>query len=513
MVPPRVDGDPIRVLPGEVVSAALSELDLVADVWSTDARMAREYAHQAAVIAELARRRRVERDADSGEHGRPAPDARALRPAALADVSDDFVTELAVIRGCAEAEASRLAVDALLLTTSLAPTWSELYAGRLTVRKARVLLDLLGDCHPDVAAAVQARVLPGAADSPPPRLGDRTRYHLYRVDADARERRRRDAERTADVHVERTPDGLGRLVIDGPYPQVRAARDAIGTYADWACADGDTRPIGQLRSHTALDLLLRPWDTTRPSVTAQLTIHAALPALRADASTDAPPAELDGAWISAAQCRQVLADLAVLDLDAPPAGGSLTIALDDPATGQTIAVATRADLARAAGTGRGTHRRTSRAATSGTGGSADRHGPGRADPAGHPADGPGLRPPPATPGYRPTAAQRRLITTRDRTCRMPGCHRRPGLCDIDHGHPHADGGPTDCPNLCCLCRRHHRIKTFARDWTFTLHPDGRLTVTTPSGVTRTTRPPGWHHDHEPDPPWLDDTHPPDPSRG
>ncbi len=498
MVPPRVDGEPICVLPGDVVSAGLTELDLVADVWSTDARMAREYAHQAAVITELARRRRVARDTDSGARGGAGRDALAARPAVLADVSEDFVTELAMIRGCAEGEASRLAVDALLLTGKLAPTWSQLYAGQLTVRQARVLLDLLGDADPAVATAVQAKVLPGAGDCPPPRLADRTRYHLYRIDAAARDRRRRAAERTADVHVERTPDGLGRLVIDGPYPQVRAARDAIGTYAGWARADGDTRPIGQLRSATALDLLLRPWDTTRPPVTAHLTIHAALPALRAQAPTGAPPAELDGTWITAAQCRQVLADLDMLDLAPAPPGGSLTIALDDPATGQTIAVATRADLARAAGTGRRTHRHTSPTAT--------RHPADTRDP----GDGPGLRPPPTTPGYRPTAAQRRLITTRDRTCRMPGCHRRPGHCDIDHAHPYADGGPTDCTNLCCLCRRHHRIKTHAPRWTFTLHPDGHLTVTTPSGVTRTTRPPGWHHDPEPDPPWLDDTHPPDP---
>ena len=26
---------------------------------------------------------------------------------------------------------------------------------------------------------------------------------------------------------------------------------------------------------------------------------------------------------------------------------------------------------------------------------------------------------------------------------------------------HADGGPTSCQNLCCLCRRHHRLKTHA----------------------------------------------------
>jgi hypothetical protein len=92
--------------------------------------------------------------------------------------------------------------------------------------------------------------------------------------------------------------------------------------------------------------------------------------------------------------------------------------------------------------------------------------------------------------YRPTPAQRRLVTTRDRTCRHPGCSNRAGWADLDHVIPHARGGPTACENLCCLCRRHHRLKTLARGWRFTLTDDGILTVTTPTGVTRTTRPPG-----------------------
>src|SRR3954469_11063646 len=153
-------GEPIPVLPSEVVSPECGELELVCDIWSADAHMAREHARQAATIAELARRRSAERDTAFGGRGGPGPDSRAIRPAALADVSDDFVSELALIRRCSEAEAGRLAAESLLLTTKLAATWSELYAGRLTVRKARILLDLLGDADAAVAATVQARVLP-----------------------------------------------------------------------------------------------------------------------------------------------------------------------------------------------------------------------------------------------------------------------------------------------------------------------------------------------------------------
>ena len=92
--------------------------------------------------------------------------------------------------------------------------------------------------------------------------------------------------------------------------------------------------------------------------------------------------------------------------------------------------------------------------------------------------------------YRPTPAQPRFLTTRGRTCRHPGCRNKAGWADLDHVLAHADGGEIDCANLGCLCRRHHRLKTHAPGWRFELRSDGTLAVTTPSGVTRVTRPPG-----------------------
>jgi hypothetical protein len=116
------------------------------------------------------------------------------------------------------------------------------------------------------------------------------------------------------------------------------------------------------------------------------------------------------------------------------------------------------------------------------------------------ARGDGLAPPPPTDRYTPTDAQRMFVTTRDRTCRFPHCGQRVGWADHDHVIPHAHGGQTDCANLCCLCRSHHRLKTLARGWLFQMHPDGTLAVTTPSGVTRITRPPGLRPPAPPPPP-------------
>ncbi|HRP08870.1 MAG TPA: HNH endonuclease signature motif containing protein, partial [Gemmatimonadales bacterium] len=69
-------------------------------------------------------------------------------------------------------------------------------------------------------------------------------------------------------------------------------------------------------------------------------------------------------------------------------------------------------------------------------------------------DCPVLGPPPATDAYPPTNAQRRFVKTRDKRCRFPNCGHRTGWADLDHVLPHACDGPTDCTNLCCLCRSH-----------------------------------------------------------
>jgi hypothetical protein len=197
-------------------------------------------------------------------------------------------------------------------------------------------------------------------------------------------------------------------------------------------------------------------------------VHASAPALRPEGAPgrSQTPGEVDGVVVSAAECRDLLAELDRIDL---------LVGIDHPVSGETIAVATRRELERA-------------------------------------ARGPGLSPPPDTAVYEPTKRQKRFLKVRDRHCRMPGCRRRPGRVDLDHGEAYQCGGPTACWNLCCLCKRHHRIKTFAPGWRFALRRDGTLVVRTPAGVIRRTRPPGWWPDPEPDPPWLDEQAPPDPLR-
>jgi hypothetical protein len=289
---------------------------------------------------------------------------------------------------------------------------------------------------------------------------------------------------------------MSQLTVDLPTPLAAACADACDQYAQMLRADGDQRPIGALRAAAAADLILRPWEA-RPAVTANLTVHAPLSGLRATGGgSPAPAAEVSGQLVTAQQCRELLGELEALGVRAAE-GGSLQVALHDPVTGRLVAVATPRELRRGA-FGRRTRRRGVPV------------GEARSGSRGVGLGGVGLGPPASTTAYRPTAEQRRFVQVRDRTCRWPGCRRSAARCDLDHVEPYADGGATDCANLCCLCRRHHRLKTFGPGWEFRMESDGRLRVRTPSGVVRVTWPPGWCREVEPDPPWLAEEAPPDP---
>jgi hypothetical protein len=104
-------------------------------------------------------------------------------------------------------------------------------------------------------------------------------------------------------------------------------------------------------------------------------------------------------------------------------------------------------------------------------------------------DRPGLGPPEATDGYRPAADLDRFVRARDRRCRFPGCRRPvPRTGELDHDTAYPDG-PTAAANLAGYCTANHRGKHQARGWRHELHPDGRLTIATPTGLTTTTDPP------------------------
>jgi hypothetical protein len=426
-------------------------------------------AYEAAVVVEFAADRPESLDLPDG-----APGAGVNARSPIPGTSEFFVDELAVVTNCSARAAGRLAESSWVLVERLPAVWAALADGELDSARARVFVDVLGNAADGVPEAVVPLVLPEAAGLSLGRLRARLRRAVLAVDEAFAEQVRARAEAQTDVRLYPTVPGMSELATELPAPVAAACWSTIDELAWMRKNDGDERPIGQLRALTHADLILRFWDTSRPPVTAVLTVTAPLPSLRPPDSEGGEPAarepgEVNGQPITAAHVRELLGELDALcpgGLKAP-AGGSLTVAVTD-AEGALLATAGRRELERIA-----------------------RHGcPDHPDPSAGPCGCPVLGRPPPVDRYRPTPAQERFTKVRDRTCRQPGCGLPAARADLDHVIAHADGGPTDCDNLCCLCRRHHRLKTHAPGWRFVLLPSGVLRVTTPSGITRTTRPPG-----------------------
>ena len=437
----------------------LSKAQKAAELQRVQARRAMDAAYEAELVMGLADDTpdTLDPPADhpGAKKGSWAPDTE------LPGVSEFFTAELAMVLNCGRGTASHLARRAWIYRESLPATWAALAEGRLDEPRAKALADVLAHTRPEIARAVEARVLPEAPGLSMGRLKARALALLLEQDADAVNARRKDAQRQADVrsypsHLE----GMSTLAADLPTPVSAECMDVVDQLAAMLKADGDPRPIGELRAAVLADLIRRPWDTRLPAVTTRLRVTAPLPSL---AGHSAEPGEVNGQPITAAHVRELVARLGFLAAQTTECG-SLAFAITD-ADGRLLATATSEALERLARRGCPEH--------------PDRD-----------CGCPVLGRPAATTAYSPSGAHDEWVRTRDRACRFPNCGQRVGWADLDHVIPHACGGATDCANLCCLCRSHHRLKTFARGWRFVMDPDGVLHVTTPSGITRTTRPPG-----------------------
>jgi uncharacterized protein DUF222 len=482
LLPPGVTARPTRL--GEMMPvAARTDAEIALELQRVQQMEARLAAYTAELVAELAARRPDSLDRQIGEPGAAASEwlPGAGRQTATG-VSEFFADELALILNCSRTAAPKLADSAALLIERLPATWAALADGQLDWPRARALAaDLLEparDVEPQVIAEVEAAVLSRAGALSIRQLQATARRELLRRDAAAADRRRGQAEQTADVVVRPAGDGMAVMSWFMPQPLAVAIRDTADRYARMAKKDGDPRPIGQIRVGVLADLVMRAWDTSRPPVSAHLTVVAPLGALTIGASGHHPcvvaqvppraadpaagltssgptartcsgcacsqPATVAGEPITSAHLRSLLEQLDALcpgGLRAP-AGGTLDIAVTDPGTGALRATVTRKELERLVRRGCPDHPQER-------------------------CRCPVLDRPPPVDRYMPTP--------------------------LDHVVPHGEGGPTDCENLCCLCWRHHRLKTHAPGWRFVMTDDGLLSVTTPSGVTRMTRPPGLAH--------------------
>ncbi|HEX2075001.1 MAG TPA: DUF222 domain-containing protein [Geodermatophilus sp.] len=168
--------------------------------------------------------------------------------------------------------------DLLTLTRRFPATLGLLRRGEIDEARARVVADLLGRLEDEVAGRVEALVLPRAGTQTPTNLAAGIRRAIDRLDAAARRRRHERARADAEVRWWATQDGMARLAADLDLPVAAACGRRIDLLARQLRDGGNDRPMGRLRAEVLADLVLRPW-AERPSVTAQLVVHASLPTL------------------------------------------------------------------------------------------------------------------------------------------------------------------------------------------------------------------------------------------
>ena len=442
-------------------AAWASDGQVAARLQEIERNRARDTAEEAELILRLAELRPDDADPQPGTPG--GRTAWRRTDPEFPGVSEFFTREVGHVLNLGRGTAAFRARRAFTWRDKLPATFALLRRGEIDERRASRLAEVLQHTAPELTRQVEARLLPQAGDLAPAKLAARALELLAELDADAVEQRRQEAEKAADVRAYPTGDGMATLAADMTAEQVAACHAMIDALAQLAKADGDQRPIGQIRASILRMLILRPADHGLPAARLDLTVTAILDRLDGDLQDGLRGGVVNGFPVTATQLRELLRRFGALGLRAPD-GGSLTVALTDT-DGRLIATATAAELTRLAGKRCPDHPGDDRCGCT------------------------VLQPPPDTDSYTPTDKQQAFLTTRDRTCRMPNCGQRVGWADLDHVLAHSCGGATSCTNLCCLCRSDHRLKTFARRWRFRMDPDGTLHVTSPSGVTRTSRPP------------------------
>jgi hypothetical protein len=502
----------------ELFGADVSGLDdhgLVEVMVAARRLASRAQAVELAAVAELARRRYAE-DAEDGVCGVGVVSAR--------DYVNDEVAEALTLSAVSADDLIRFATG---LTGRLPGTFAALADGDLDYCKARTVWHGTAQVGDEVAAAIEARLLPRAPGQSTGEIRAKIRRLVRRLDPDALARRRERAMKQRDVQLVDTDDGTAHLSgVDLPAGAASAAFNRVNAIAAGLRSDGDRRGAGQLRADVFLALLSGTLTTIEPP-TGACRPPAETPVRREDGWTAVDDAVAD---IIAQAARDQLTALTSRRptglVDDPPVRhrglaavigelprelpwrhrglAALVTQAGERIAGSLTGLKTRwcipepdhepsrdcgaelgrdcgAELGRVRGAElgrvRGAEADRVRGAEAGRvrgaepglvhGAEADRN---------HGYD-----------GYRVPAGMRRLVESRDRRCCFPGCRRPTRRCDADHTIPFHRGGPT-CPcNVAMLCRHHHSVKQTG-GWRLQQLWPGVLLWITPTGHWRITAP-------------------------
>ena len=194
---------------GTADEAALSDATLLDAIVGFDRVASWAAARQARLLAELARRRPVD----------PVPNADRASVGSRF-VPDEVGVALKLARGTA---AGRVGTACRLLAV-LPATHALWEAGLIDTAKARAVDEATTVLPDDLAAAVEARVLPRAPEQSLAQLRAALARAILAVDPDGAAQRHREARKDRRVSVQPEPDGMGSLWA------LLTASDAAGAY-------------------------------------------------------------------------------------------------------------------------------------------------------------------------------------------------------------------------------------------------------------------------------------------
>jgi hypothetical protein len=291
--------------------------------WWTPAEKARELQRIQAERAVLASREAdvllgfaADRpDDDDPPEGRPGARSSTWRRTdpEFPGVSESFPHELAMVLGVGRGTAVHKLRRAWTLRYSLPLTEAAQRRGQLDERRVQILADTLEHTAPGLAGRVERIVLPEASELGFAALERRIRAVLLELDPRTADENRTMAEAGADVFLEPASDGRATLGAELDAAEAAEAYDFVDTLAQEAKKDGDTRPIGQIRSEV-YSLLLRGAAVGAQGARADLTITAALEALE---GTSTQPGDVNGFAITPAQLAELLRRVGALGLQTP----------------------------------------------------------------------------------------------------------------------------------------------------------------------------------------------------
>jgi hypothetical protein len=251
-------------------------------VQAADREITRQTALRARAVAEFAATRPASADRQPGQPGAMSTDRRAARADVLADVSEWAAQELVVALSITTRAAESLLTRSLTLVHRLPRTLAALESGALHLghlypmfEKVAPLADgrVRAQLERDLLAWVAARDV-----TTPAQLGAKIRRELLARDVRSAVRELEAALRRRGVYVR--PDrvgGMATLTALLTVPEAAALIEALGRYADAIEDDpaaGPPRTRQQKMADCLLDLVLRPGETDRPAVQAQLTLVA-----------------------------------------------------------------------------------------------------------------------------------------------------------------------------------------------------------------------------------------------